>query len=279
MSFFMSLFLGIVQGIAEFLPISSSGHLSVLQNLLRIGYEEQSHLLFDVFLHFGTMISICIVYRKDLRTMILDSLRFLKGGKTDQAEKNERFSPSVRTVFLIVIALLPLFIFVPFIGSLELLFYRTMFIGFALIITGFILFVSDKTTPGRKDERTVTMKDALMIGAAQALALIPGLSRSGTTISVGIARGLNREFAVRFSLLLSLPAVFAAGIVSLVSAIKTGIEWSFVPLYLVGFIVTVVIGCFAIRILNKMSAKGKFGKFAYYCWAVGGLTIFLSIIL
>jgi undecaprenyl-diphosphatase len=275
----MSLFLGIVQGVAEFLPISSSGHLSILQNLLRIGNEEQSHLLFDALLHFGTMISICIVYRQELRDMIRDRRRFLKGGKADTAEEAERFSPSVRTVFLIVVALLPLLIFVPFISSIELLFYRTMFIGFALIITGFILFVSDRTSPGRKNERTVTIRDALMIGAAQALALIPGLSRSGTTISVGIARGLDREFAVRFSLLLSLPAVFGASIISLVSAVKTGIDWSLVPVYLVGLVVAAVTGYFAIRVLNKMSAKGKFGKFAYYCWAVGGLTIFLSIIL
>ena len=279
MSILMSIFLGIVQGITEFLPISSSGHLSILQNLFKLNYAEGSHLFFDVLLHLGTLISICVVYREDIKLMIRGFIRFLRGN-SDFSEFGDPLVPPARQALFIIIGTLPLFVMVPFYSKIGQLYGKTAFIGFALLVTGALLYASDKyVKAGKKTEKTMTALDALIIGVGQAIALIPGLSRSGTTITVGIARGLDRNYAVRFSLLLSIPAVLGSLVLSLFDALRTGIDWSLVPVYLIGFVVSAVVGYFTIGLLKKIMNSGKFGRFAYYCWAVGIMAILLSIIL
>lgn len=280
MSIFMAMLLGIVQGITEFLPVSSSGHLSILQNLLKIGEDAGGHLFFDVLLHLGTLGAICVVYRKDLRAIITDTVGMLRGGQGDDFSGEGPVRPSVRLLIMIIVGTLPLFLALPFKNKLELLYYKTWFIGCVLVVTGALLYVTDRyVVSGRKNEKTMTVKDALIIGFAQMIALIPGLSRSGTTISVGQARGLDRDFSVRFSLLLSLPAVIGSTIITLLSALKAGIVWASVPAYLVGLVFAGVVGYFAIGFLRRMMAKGKFGRFAYYCVGLGILVIILSLIL
>ncbi len=277
MTYLMSIFLGFVQGVAEFLPISSSGHLSILQNLMHLQYSEEDNLFFDVLLHLGTLISVCFVYRKELQAMIVDTVGAIRGvgGKTGDGA---RFTPSVRTVVMIVIATLPLIVILPFNGLLDKLYSNTLFIGFALIITGGILFTSDKLQAGRKNAKSMTVMDAVLIGIAQAIAVIPGVSRSGSTISVGVAQGLDRNFAVKFSFLVSIPAVLGANIISLIKAISRGINSALIPMYLVGMLVAMVSGYFAIRLIKLLMEKGKFGKFAYYCWAVGAVVMIVSFI-
>ena len=279
MPLLLSLFLGLVQGITEFLPISSSGHLSIFQNLFKMDYTEDDHLLFDVFLHLGTMISIIVVYRKEIRTMLSDALTFLRTRADSDSEEPVVMKPPARSLLFVIVGTIPMLITVFFTGGVKRLFMSLGFIGFALIITGGLLFVSDRyIKKGNKTERTMTLGDAIIIGLAQAAAVLPGLSRSGTTISVGLARGLSGSFAVRFSLLLSIPAVFGAMIVSLYSAIKTGINFSLLPVYLVGFIVAAVVGFFAIQLIRRLINKAGIGKFAYYCWGVGALTLILSAV-
>ena len=137
------------------------------------------------------------------------------------------------------------------------------------VVTGCILFLSDRYGGGRKTVRTATVKDVLLVGAAQGLATIPGLSRSGTTISVGMLRGFDRSFAVRFSFLMSLPAVLGANVLEIKDAVQSGFPMEELPMYLVGVAVSAVVGYFAIRLVKTLSDQGKFGHFAYYCWAVG----------
>lgn len=275
----MSIFLGLIQGIAEFLPISSSGHLSIIQNLFGLNYAEEEHMLFDVLLHMGTLISVILVYRRDLKSMLSETVGFFTGKSETAQTEDGRLSPAVRMVILIAVGTLPLLLIVPFYGKLELLFYKTGFIGFALLITGTLLYVSDKLHEGRKTEKTATLADALLVGAAQAIATLPGLSRSGTTITVAKARGMKRGFAVKFSFLLSVPAVIGSILVSLFSAIKAGVNWSLVPVYLIGVAVAAVTGYFAIGLVRRFIDNAKFGKFSYYCWGVGLLALLLSVIL
>ena len=280
MNLIMSLFLGLVQGIAEFLPISSSGHLSILQNLINMDYSEEKNLLFDVLLHLGTLISICAVYRAEIKSMISDGIEYLKARNDSDSDEPVTLKPPARVLLFVLVGTAPMIIAVIFSGFVSALFSKTGFIGFALIITGGILFVSSKyLEAGSKTEKTMTMKDAVIIGLAQAVAIIPGLSRSGTTISVGLARGLSGTFAVRFSLLLSIPAVFGATIVSLYNAIRHGSDFSLFPVYLAGLVVAAVVGFFAIQLIRRMMAKDGIGKFAYYCWGVGVLTLILSLVL
>lgn len=277
MTIWNAIILGLVQGIAEFLPISSSGHLSVLQNLFHMSTAEGGHMFFDVLLHLGTLVSICIVYWGELKAMVLETVQVFREMKLPAAERQQQL-PAARLVLMIVIATLPLFLVLPINDYVEQLYYHTLFIGIAFVLTGFLLFVSDRMPAGRRTEKTMRVKDALIIGLCQAVATIPGLSRSGTTITAGMATGLNRDFAVKFSFLMSIPAVLGANILTLIKSIKAGIDTSLLPAYLVGMLVAMVSGVFAIRLVKHITSKGRFGSFAYYCWGVGALTIVLSLI-
>jgi len=278
MTVILALFLGLVQGIAEFLPISSSGHLSILQNLFNMDYSDESHLLFDILLHLGTLVSICAVYRAEIIEMISDGLEYLRLKSDSNADEPVVLKPPGRALLFILIGTLPLFLALIFSGAIARLFFNTFFIGFALLITGGLLYVSSRyIKQGNKTEKTMTMADALIIGLVQAVATLPGLSRSGTTISVGLARGLNGAYAVRFSLLLSIPAVIGATIVAIYRAIADGADWSLLPTYLAGFVMAAGIGYFAIQFLRRIMAKGGLGNFAYYCWGLGIITLIWSL--
>ena len=280
MSILLSLFLGLVQGITEFLPVSSSGHLSILQNLIGVKYSADDHLFFSVFLHLGTLISIIVVYRKEIGTMISEGIEFLRMRSDPDTDEPVVMKPPARALLFVIIGTIPMLVALIFMNSVKRLFLATGFIGFALIVTGGLLFVSEKYVKrGNKTDKTMTIVDSLIIGLAQAVAIIPGLSRSGTTITVGLARGLNPSFAVRFSLLLSIPAVFGATIVELYKAIRAGINFSLLPAYLVGFVIAVVVGFFAIQLVRRIINKDGFSKCAYYCWGIGALAIILSLVL
>ena len=278
MSIGEAIILGLVQGIAEFLPISSSGHLAILQNLFNMSDIEGGHMFFDVLLHFGTLIAICFMYWSDIKAMVVEVLELLSGRKSYTADGKPKKYPAARMFFLIVAATLPLVLVLPvndYIGELS---QSTVFIGIALILTGFMLLVSDKMTPGVKTEKNMRFSDALIIGLCQCVATLPGLSRSGTTITAGIATGQNRSYAVKFSLLMSIPAVLGATLLELIKAFKTGIDASLIPAYLFGMVAAMVSGVLAIGLLKLIAKSKRFGGFAYYCWIVGALTIILSMI-
>ena len=276
MSLWNAIILGLVQGLAEFLPISSSGHLSVLNNLFGMTTTEEGHMFFDVLLHLGTLISICVVYWQDIVDMFFEVLGFINLGP--QAGQKKAHYPAARLFLMIVLATLPLVLVMPIKDMLEGLYYDSIFIGVMLILTGFMLYVSDKMIPGSKTEKNMGMLDALLIGICQCAATIPGLSRSGTTITAGIATGLKREFAVKFAFLMSLPAVLGANILSIADAVREGIDWTCMPAYLVGTAVAMVTGIGAIYLLKRISRSGHFGGFAYYCWVAGALSIILTMI-
>lgn len=273
-----AIILGLVQGIAEFLPISSSGHLAILQNLFNMSDIEGGHMFFDVLLHFGTLIAICFMYWSDIKAMVVEVLALLSGRKAVTADGRPKQYPAARMFFLIVAATLPLVLILPindYIGELS---QSTVFVGIALILTGFMLLVSDKMTPGTKTEKNMRFSDALIIGLCQCVATLPGLSRSGTTITAGIATGQNRGYAVKFSLLMSIPAVLGATLLELIKAVKNGIDASLIPAYLFGMVAAMVSGVLAIGLLKMIAKSKRFGGFAYYCWIVGALTIILSMI-
>ena len=276
MTYLKAILLGLVQGIAEFLPISSSGHLAVLQNVFNLQTAEEGHMFFDVLLHFGTLISIMIVYWKDIVYIVSDTVGLVRSSHdTFPEQRTER--PGARMLLMLFFGTLPLFIILPFHDSLEQLYYKTGFIGAAFLLNGCLLYVSDRIIPGRGNERSMRIRDALLIGCAQAVATIPGISRSGSTITAGIATGQSRPFAMKYSLLMSIPAVLGANLLSLIKALKAGVEWSNFPAYLIGMIVSIVVGYFSIILLQRLLKKGKFGNFAYYMWGVGVVTLIASL--
>lgn len=276
MSIWNAIILGLVQGITEFLPISSSGHLSILNNLFDLTSTDEGHMLFDVLLHLGTLASICVVYWQDIVQMFNEVLGFVNVGPL--AGQRQRHYPGARMFIMIVMATLPLVLILPVHKMIETLYYHNIFIGIALVLTGCMLYVSDKMKRGTKTETNMTISDALIIGLCQCVATIPGLSRSGTTITAGIATGLDRKFAVKFSFLLSIPAVLGANIISLVDAFKEGVDIANVPSYLIGMVVAMVAGIASISLLRRIAEKGRFGGFAYYCWVMGVLSMILTMI-
>ena len=276
MSLLNAMILGLIQGIAEFLPISSSGHLSILNNLFHMTTTENGHMFFDVLLHLGTLFSVCVVYWQDIVQMFYEVLGFLHAGPL--AGERRAHYPAARLFLMIVLGTLPLLLILPINDMMEGLYYKSVFIGVMLVLTGCILYISDKMQQGKKTEKNMSMLDAIIIGLCQAAATIPGLSRSGTTITAGLATGLRRDFAVKYSFLLSLPAVLGANILAFAKAIRTGVDWSCLPAYLVGTVVAILSGIASISLLKHIASKGKFGGFAYYCWVVGVLSIILTVI-
>ena len=268
MTFLQSILLGLIQGVAEFLPISSSGHLALFQTFFGMENMEEKYMFFTVLLHFGTLISVCMVYWRDIVDMIRE---FFLGIAALAGRKDTGVAPppARRMVMLIIIATVPLFVMVFLRDAVNQLFSNSIMVSCALLATGFILFFSDRMARGHKTAKNATVADALIVGCGQALAVIPGLSRSGTTISVGMMRGFDRAFAVRFSFLMSLPAVLGANVLEIKDALASNFPIEELPMYLVGVAVSAVVGYFAIRLVKSLSDKGKFGKFAYYCWAVG----------
>ena len=276
MSLLSSILLGVIQGVAEFLPISSSGHLAIAEHLLGMSGASDIPEFFDVLLHLGTLVAVFVAYWDDVRDMVVEffcGVRDLARGSTPTP-----VPPARRMILLIIVGTLPLLIVLPIKDLVEGLADNMYFVAAALLVTGCLLFASDRARKGRKTEKSATMVDVLLVGVAQAIATCPGISRSGTTITAGCFRGFDRKFAVRFSFLLSIPAILGANILSLKDAVEAGIIWADVPVYLVGVVVSAVVGYACIRLLKMIADRGKFGAFAYYCWAVGVLTLILTFI-
>ena len=276
MSLLSAILLGLVQGITEFLPISSSGHLAIAEQLLHTTGASDVPGFFDVLLHLGTLFAVFVAYWQDIKDMVVE---FFSGVRDIARHSTPTpVPPARRMILLIIVATLPLFVIVPFEDKIESLSGNLYFVAAALLVTGFLLFFSDRVLKGRKTEKSATIKDALAVGIGQAIATCPGISRSGTTIAVGCLVGYERSFAVRFSFLMSIPAILGANILSLKDAFEDGIIWTDVPMYLVGVVVAAVSGYACIRLLKMIAAKGKFGAFAYYCWAVGLVTLVLTFL-
>ena len=275
MSYLMSAVLGFVQGVAEFLPISSSGHLTLLQHFFGMPEPDQ---LFNILLHFATLLAVCVYYIQDVVEMIVE---FFRGIASLFSRQPSHGNPpeARRLVLLVIVGTLPLFVVMLIKDQVEALGSSPVFVSCALLVTGCVLFLSDRMAGGKKTARNATMKDVLLVGVAQGYATIPGLSRSGCTISAGMVVGFDRKFAVRYSFLMSLPAVLGATILEVkdVFGAEGGLPEGMLPKYLLGMVIAGVVGYFSIRLVNLLASKGKFGAFAYYCWAAGLIFLILSL--
>lgn len=276
MSYLEAIILGLVQGVAEFLPISSSGHLKLFEKLLGLPNVETQYLFFDVLLHLGTLIAVCVVYRKVIIRLLREFFTMLHIRQPRPGETPD--GPMRRMIALLIVSLLPLFLILPVKDSLEALGNNYLVIGLMLMLTGAALYMCDHLPRGKKTEKEMTIWDALLIGLAQSIAVMPGLSRSGMTISAGSIRGLNRSYAVEFSFLMSIPTIVAAVLMKSVDAFRAGIDTAMLPKCLVGVAVAALSGIAAMRFLQFVAKRNRFGGFAYYCWGAGIVSMFLFLI-
>jgi undecaprenyl-diphosphatase len=267
MDMLQGIILGVVQGITEFLPISSSGHLVIMQHFL--GMEEPM-LFFDIMLHLGTLGAVVAVFWGDIKEMGQEELLpILKGF----ANTGGLFSTlcRARMILLILLASIPTgLIGYLFKKPLESLFSSPHAVGFALCFTGTLLWL---TKYGKRQVGPLRVYHALLIGLVQGIAIIPGISRSGATIATGLFLGLSGELAARFSFLLSIPAILGAVSLELASS-SVSIHTQLLPTVLGTFMAT-LIGYLALRYLLKVISHGKLFHFSYYCWALGILTLIL----
>lgn len=271
------IFLGMIQGLAEFLPISSSGHLALASSFFNFTADEAPAL--DVLLHLGTLFTVFVVYRRDIFSLVPAFFTMMKKvfkGKFKLSEytANERF------VLFIIIATVPLVI-VALTGAedkIEMLKNYPMAIGGILIFNGLVLMISDRLSKGSVNGETATCKSALAVGLCQMCAILPGLSRSGSTITGGLLCNYDRQYAVKFSFILSIPAILGSAVMKvddLVSASVTPTQWLY---YAVGMITAAVFGFLAMKALIYISKKANFTYFAYYCFAVGLAAVIYSAI-
>jgi len=245
------LLLGIVQGLTEFLPISSSGHLVLAEKLLKI---DPPGVLLEAVLHLGTLLAVLFVFRKDVLRLTL--------GLAKTQERNELGRLVVGTL---PIAILGFF----FREWIEAAFSCVLLVGICLIITGGILLLANRASrSAHRDE--VHLHDSLLIGLAQAGALLPGISRSGATIATGMLAGIQGRVAARFSFLLSIPAIIGGGGFKLYEALRepTAYKSEWVGL-LLGALVAGLVGALAIKGLLAIIARGKLKTFGFYCLALG----------
>jgi len=260
-----SIILGIVQGLTEFLPISSSGHLVLFQNLL--GFKEPE-LLLDCSLHLGTLLAVCIYLRSELKSILMETKKWVMGFfQIHETKKSLRENPHVYLALMVLLGTLPTLLVGAFFRSaIENLFGSLSTVGVMLVFTGLILAITRLIPEEHSRSEEVAIMVALAIGAAQGLALIPGISRSGATIVCALVCGLRRELAARFSFLLAIPAIMGATVVQL-NAEAVG-RVGLLSLTL-GFVSAALVGLIALKILMGMVRKGKLFWFAPYCWALG----------
>lgn len=267
-----AVFYGVVQGLTEFLPVSSSGHLSILQNMFGTENFAASYFTFDILLHLATLIAVFIIYWRDIFSLIpafFTMLSKLFRGKFRLAE----YDPNERFVIFIIIATLPLFAAVLFKDYIEFLYSSVKIIGVILIFNGVVLFVSDMFARGNKSVTEVKPHNALVVGLCQMCAIIPGLSRSGSTITGGLTQGFTREFAVKFSFILSIPAILGANILEIPKLLSTPVPKNDIIAYAAGMIAAALAGIAAMKLLIYISRHATFKVFSVYCAVVGILVV------
>lgn len=270
MNIIEAVILGIVQGLTEFLPISSSGHLIIMQKILGLANAEDVDLLFDMLLHLGTLIAVFVAFHKMIfsliKSFILSIPQLFSGKLKWKTADNDQ-----RMIVLLIISVLPLFFVVPFMKKIEDLYSSITVVGIALMINGIILFLSDKIVTGKKNASTMSIKNSAAIGLTQLIAIVPGISRSGSTITAGLLCGLDRSFAARYSFIMSIPTILGGIVLNIIHTFKDsgGINTSMLPMYLIGIIASAFSGLVAIKLLQYLLKSKKFIIFSVYCIVVG----------
>lgn len=273
MSIWFAALQGLVQGLTEFLPVSSSGHLVLVQALFGSDVET-NYMLFNVLLHFGTLLSVIVAFWKDIKELFIEFFGWVRDGFKINGHPYRRF------IVMLLITLIPMFAILPIESKLEAAFSSPLLVGLMLLLTAALLYLSEKAPKKHKTEQNASWLDALIVGIGQMFAVIPGLSRSGTTICTGLFRGFSREFAVRFAFIMSLPVVLGANILEIADVIQDPslMGETSIACYVVGIVVSMVSGLAAIRMVKFITNRGNFRPFVVYCTLVGTIAVVASLI-
>lgn len=289
MTILYMILLSVIQGIFEFLPVSSFGHLALVQQLL--GIEQGPGVLFEVMLHFGTLAAVILTFQKDIRHIVLDTLEIIMDiiGNISLYFKNKRSSEQyhyakiINTAYrkftvMIWVSMIPTALLGYFARRLVELSLTSKLISSAgILVTGIILLVIDLSQAGgTKSARDMNTTNAMWIGICQGLSVFPGISRAGLTISAGLMSGFSRTFAVKYSYILSIPAIIGAMILEVGEFTSSDMTIGLGFMYFFGMILAGITGYFTIRLFLKLVHKGKFRYFAIYCFLIGLVSLILN---
>lgn len=285
MNFLYAIIMGIIQGATEFLPVSSSGHLAIFQHLFNLNAD--TGVLFESLLHLGTLVAVCIVFWKDVKNLVIHGLGligdvFINGYSWVISKIKHEDRPMRKLITnayrkfaaLIIITSIPTAIIGLALSKVIESASRLLIIpGVCLVITAIVLLLVDGRPGGIKKAKKTTYKDAAVIGVAQGIATLPGISRSGSTIAACLFCGMDRGFAVRYSFLASLPAIVGANILELRHIGSEAMSGSLIASYIIGMIVAGLVGFVCIKVMINIVKKSRYQYFAYYCAAIGIISI------
>ena len=262
MSTLETLILGIIQGLTEFLPVSSSGHLELVKAIFGSDYEQQQGLLVTITLHAATALSTIFVFRKDIFMILSDLLRFKRG---------ESLNFSLKIILSMIPAVIIGLIFEDFIASLFV--GKIALVGVMLMITALLLFLADQVNENNKE---LNYSNTFYIGVIQAIAILPGISRSGATIALAVLLKIDRNKAARFSFLMVIPLILGSMAKSVMDGDLSQDSTALLPLF-VGFVSAFITGVFACRWMVALVKKSQLKYFSFYCFALGALAILFSV--
>jgi len=277
MLYLKSVIYGIVQGLTEFLPVSSSGHLAFFQNVFGKIDENLSGVTYTLLLHVGTLAAVLVVYRKDVLDLIKGFFSLVKRlftGKFRFSEMND----GEKLFCLLFMALIPLVLGAVLEGTVEFISAYTWCIGVLWIINGLVFVFTERMNKKTRDFDSIKPKDAFIVGFFQLFAILPGISRSGMTITGGVVKGFEREFAVKFSFILSIPAILGSVIITLVKDMDALAMGGNAGVFAAGVIASFISGLLAIKLLTYISNKHSFKSFAYYCIGIGVVAIVIDVV-
>lgn len=289
MSLLEAIILGFIQGVAEFLPISSSGHLAIFKNFFGL---EEAGIAFDILLHVGTLVAVFICFWSDIWELIVNGVgividasknigiyfsNLFNKNKEDYTKKEyvEVIStPFRRYVMLIIVATIPTGIMGILLKDLIESVSATLIVpGICLLMTSVILLIADNTKDGHENEENVSYKKAGFVGICQGFATMPGISRSGTTVTACLLAGMDRAFAVKFSFIVSIPAILGAAVLDVPDLFETNLTSGDLVNYAVGTLVAAVVGYICIKTMLKIVRNKKFKVFSIYCAVMGLISI------
>lgn len=264
MSFFTAILLGILQGLTEFIPVSSSGHLVLAQHFL--GIQGETNITFEVFLHLGTLVAVVLYFYKQVWELVISLFSWRRSLDGETHRKNRCL-----VSYIIIATLTTMLFYLLFSGALKAAYGSPLLVACMLAITGGLIFSSDYIRDPSVPASNMGVLKSVFIGLGQGLAIMPGISRSGTTIAVSLYSGIKRKDAAQFSFLLSIPAILGAN-VSEFSALKA-LDTSVLHVYLAGFFASFIVGYLVIAFLIRMIQAGQLKYFAFYCWFIASLSI------
>lgn len=275
MSVLEAILQGIIQGLTEFLPVSSSGHLSVFQYFT--GISGESGALFSIVLHLGTLVAVFIAFFPTIWELIKEFFSML-GDLLGGRFKNRRLNPRRRMILMLIVSLLPLIAVVVLKDFYESFATDNDIIveGACLVITSIMLYMGTRSNVRGRTAKNMQYGDAVAMGLAQAIAPMPGISRSGSTIATGMMMGVDKEFAVTFSFIMGIPAVLGATLLEIPDVLRDGLGIP-VHIVLIGFVTSAVFGLMAIALVRRLVVSDRFRYFAYYTFIVGSIIVGLGL--